>query len=82
MCKFKCGDKVICVNNIGDSYNPITDLTYGKVYSVWDDSAIFFNNEFEVVYIMNDDGVLDNYNSSRFVSVIEYRTIVIDNILE
>ena len=69
MSGFKIGDRVICIDGF-------VTLTIDKEYVVTDvDSNLFIN-------VLNDLGFVSLYRSNRFESVQEYRSSVINNILE
>lgn len=82
MSKFKENDRIVCIDIVSDFYNKLTYLSTDKVYVVKRDSFINFSVGFEVVPIHDDRGVICNYRASRFLSVSEYRSNTINEILE
>lgn len=73
---FGKGDTVVCINNDNRGYTNLY-LTLYKVYTVVDnDSSI------GTLWVKDDSGRNTNYVTERFVSLSEYRTNIIDDILE
>ena len=79
--KFRVKDKVVCIDDVVDSYDPEVDLTCGKTYVVWSDSIMDKNQGVDVAFVKDDADCLYDYRASRFVSVIEYRDMVINEVL-
>ena len=79
--KFRDGQQIVCVNNTRDNNDYVVDLTYGKIYRVYEDSIMDYSSGVEIVFIQNDAGYLINYSAYRFISVEEYRSRVITGIL-
>lgn len=73
--KYNTGDVVICINT--KAKLKLSYLTYGKSYVISND----INNE-TIVWIINDVGALDYFSKERFISLEEYRSNVISEILE
>lgn len=73
MRKFKKGDKVVCVDNRN---KPITN---GKSYIVTSLAKSF--DEVIGVWIENDLGIIYHYELYRFKSMGEFRSEVIEDIL-
>ena len=69
--KFKKGDKVVCIDGGRCTY-----LTYDKIYDV-----LFINSGLDVILIMDDSELQHWYVSSVFMSLEEYRSNIIEGIL-
>jgi hypothetical protein len=74
--KFKIGDGVICL------INSKSRLTVGKEYKVMDimDSLLEKWDDYSVI-VVNDFGELQWYNDVRFVLKEEFRTHLINDII-
>lgn len=75
MTKFKAGEKVICVNALNITSNA---LTIDKVYTIIKEDE----DEDDMVWIINDKDDIDFFMDSRFISVIENRFEIINDILK
>lgn len=82
MSKFKQGDKVICIDIKNDFYSLKVNLTQGNMYVIGSDSITNRVTGAEVVFIDDDRGIGDLYNASRFIRLNEYRSNVINTILD
>lgn len=80
--EFKIGDKIICVNNsysrVGKDTIINTDLSMWGVYVVMDIKGSLN----EVVWVINNKGILDYFYKDRFVKLSLYRNNKIDEILK
>lgn len=79
---FKKGDKVVCVDVKVDFYNKRINLTYGEVYEVLEDSVKQRLSNFDIVLIKNNYQFDEFYDARKFVSVCNYRTNTINEILD
>lgn len=74
MCKFKEGDIVVCIDNYVTRYN----LTLHKYYTVLNRSE---GDNRDVIWIINDIGKRDFFGLGRFISLMEFRNNIIDEVL-
>lgn len=80
--KYKEGNKESDVVVYIDTPNNHTYLTYGKSYVISHTISSFSDNDDEyIIWIMNDIDRLDYFSSNKFISLEEYRDIVINEIL-
>lgn len=80
MGRFKRGEKIICINTTTDKNDTIVDLSCGREYEVYRDSVVNHKG-LEIVIVKDDTHIVFDYCAYRFISMCEYRTEVIDEIL-
>lgn len=73
MGKFKEGDQVICID---PTFNR---LTLNKIYNVLPDQL---TDRAFTIRIVNDLGHNSFYDEERFISIMEYRSKTIDDIID
>lgn len=72
--RFKIGDIVVFIETANHF-----SLTYGKSYKIVD---LTDRNDEVYLYVHNDKGDICNYYPKRFISAVEFRRRIIDDILE
>lgn len=75
----KEGDNVICVD-ITEKYGSV-NLTLGSIYKIIDYSESYYTDSKYSITVLNDSNILTPYDSNRFMSLGEYRSIIINDIL-
>ena len=76
---FKAGDEVVCIST-NPSYalsGIVKGLTIGKKYQVVSINEFMKNT----LYVMNDVGVPGQYYNSRFMTLIDYRKLKLEKLL-
>lgn len=69
------GDRVVCI----DDSNNTDCITRDKVYTIMVSRMLGNDN---TIWIMNDNGLSDFFSLTRFVSLVERRIEIIDEILD
>lgn len=82
MSRFKDKERVVCINTIADMYDGVVDLRYGEIYEVIEDSMMDHTEGIEFVFVKDESGSSYDYGAYRFISVSEYRSGIIDEILD
>ena len=75
----KIGDDVVCVD-ISEKYGSIY-LTLGSIYKIIDYSESYYTESKYSISVLNDLNRITPYDSSRFIPLGEYRSIIINQIL-
>lgn len=77
--KFKSGDVVVCINT--ESTLSLDYITLDKSYTISDIGYGNDNADDDIIWIINDKGLMDYFSTHRFIRIEEYRDNVIDDIL-